>query len=223
MEPAQRRHPGHHVVLGDAERVLERPRRPGRHDVVVVLQPRPRRGRRRRAAALDQVHDEHRVHRALDGDAAGLALALAGVPVAERQQRARHVDAEVAGGPRAHLRGVHVPAERVGHQRGAHLAACAGATPTVPCIGDIGRSAVKSDFARGEPAQLLVPVELPDPHDFLERLVEQRGQVRPGQRAEQRHRGRRRPVARGRSWTRSAPRRCRPARPPRSRTARSAG
>ena len=65
--------------------------------------------------------DDHGVHRALHRDPAGLALALPGVAVAEGEQRARHVDAEVAGHPGAHLRGVHVAAARVGDQDAAHL------------------------------------------------------------------------------------------------------
>ena len=89
---------------------------------------RPPRSRRRaraaatRRAALDQL-DDQRVHRALDGHAAGLALALAVVPVADGEQRALDVHAQVDRRPGAHLRGVHVAAERVGHQRVAHLAA----------------------------------------------------------------------------------------------------
>src|SRR6266516_4366316 len=66
------------------------PGRAGGHDVGVGLDPRPGRG-----DALEQLDDQDRVHRALDRDAAGLALALAGVAVAERQQRALDVDAEV--------------------------------------------------------------------------------------------------------------------------------
>ena len=87
----------------------------------VVLDPRP--GGR---AALDQLDDQRRGHGALDRGAAGLALALAVVAVADREHRALDVDAEVAGGAGPHLRGVHVAAEALGHQRAAHLAAGRG-------------------------------------------------------------------------------------------------
>jgi hypothetical protein len=90
-------------------------------------------------AALDQLDDQRRRHGALDGGAAGLALALPVVAVADREQRALDVDAEEAGGARPHLRGVHVAAEPLGHQRAAHLSP-GGATPTVPSIGSTGSS-----------------------------------------------------------------------------------
>ncbi len=61
------------------------------------------------------------VHGALDRDPARLALALPGVPVAEREQRALDVDAQIAGDSGPHLRSVHVAAVRVRHQGTAHL------------------------------------------------------------------------------------------------------
>ena len=84
-----------------------------------VSKPRPG-----RAAALDQLDDRGDVHRAFDRGAAGFALALPVVPVAEREQCAFDVDPQIAGCARNHLGGVHVAAERIGHQRTAHFAAC---------------------------------------------------------------------------------------------------
>src|SRR4051812_18414527 len=102
--------------LPDPPRVLQRPARPHGHPVRVVLDPRPE-----RRSTLDQVDDQRRRHGTLDGGAAGLALALPVVPVADREQRALDVDAQEAGGAGPHLRGVHVSAEPVGDQRAAHL------------------------------------------------------------------------------------------------------
>jgi hypothetical protein len=82
----------------------------------VVLDARP--GRR---PALDELDEQRGGHRALDSGPAGLTLALAVVPVADGEQRPLDVDAEVAGGAGPHLRGVHVAAEAVRHERAAHL------------------------------------------------------------------------------------------------------
>src|SRR4051794_2949612 len=108
--------PVHELGLADPPGVLQRPAGADGHPVRVVLEPRP--GGR---PALDQLDDQRRRHRTLDGGAAGLALALPVMPVADREQRALDVDAEEAGRARPHLGGVHVAAEALGHQRAAHL------------------------------------------------------------------------------------------------------
>ena len=60
-------------------------------------------------------------HRALNGRAARLALALPVVPVADREHRPLDVDAEEDGRAGPHLRSVHVAAEPVGYQGRTHL------------------------------------------------------------------------------------------------------
>ena len=155
----------------------------------VGLQPRPR-----ARHALDQIDDDHRVHRALDGHSARLALALPGVAVAQRQQRAGHVHPEVAGYPGAHLGGVHVAAVRVGHQRRTHLQVRrSDADGTVHRVHrQVHREVAE---AGGEPAHPLAAVQLPDPHHLGQRVLQGRRQVGGGQRAELGYRRRRRPVA----------------------------
>src|SRR5690349_5536797 len=106
--------PAHQLDLADPPGVLQRPAGADGHPVGVVLEARPGGG-----AALDQLDDQRRRHGALDGGAAGLALALAVVAVADGEQRALDVDAQEARRPGAHLRGVHVAAEPLGHQRAA--------------------------------------------------------------------------------------------------------
>ena len=146
------------------------------------------------APALHQVDDQRDVHRALDGRAAALALALPVVPVADGEQRARHVDAQVAGGARAHLRGVHVAAERVGHEARAHLAARRGHADRAQHRGDRQVEAeVLGLVAHGACG----PVELVDPGALGQGLLQERRAVGAGERAEERDRGGRRPVARG--------------------------
>src|SRR6185437_206225 len=117
VQPVQVAQPADHARLADPPGVLQRSARAHHHEVVVGLEPRPG-----RPAALDQVHDEADVHRALHRGPAGLALALPVVAVADGEQRARHVDPQVAAGAGAHLGGIHVPAEGVRDQRGPHLA-----------------------------------------------------------------------------------------------------
>ena len=56
---------------------------PADHDVLVVLEPRPV-----DTGVLDQVDAQHHVHRRLQPGAVDLALALAGVTVAEVEVRA---------------------------------------------------------------------------------------------------------------------------------------
>ena len=85
----------------------------------VGLQPRPG-----RAAALDQLDDRGDVHRAFDRGAARFAFALPVVPVTQGEQRPFDVDPQIARCARGHFGRVHVAAERIGHQRTAHFAAC---------------------------------------------------------------------------------------------------
>src|SRR4029453_3373163 len=108
----------HEIPLRDAEGVFERPGRTRRHDVLVVLQAWPR-----GEASLDELDDQDRVNRGLDGDAAGLTLTLTAVAVAKGEERTIDVHPEVAGRAGPHLGCVHVAAVRVGHQRRAYLAA----------------------------------------------------------------------------------------------------
>ena len=148
------------------------------------------------ASALHEVDRDHRVHRRLDRDAARLSLALPAVPVADREQRSLDVHPEVARGPRAHLRGVHVPAVRVGDERGTRF---------------------EGSRARRRPSRASVPAAAP--RRARPRSPDRSRSVRPGpprrsrrapgadraaswsaasssQRSEERHRARRRPVAR---------------------------
>src|SRR3954453_18113911 len=103
VQPVQLAEPVHQRGLADPPGVLQRPAGPDGHPVGVVLQPGP--GRR---PALDQLDEQRRRHRALDGGAAGLTLALPVVPVADREQGTLDVDPEEARRARSHLRGVHV-------------------------------------------------------------------------------------------------------------------
>ena len=168
----------------------------GRADPAVMmcevrLQPGP--GAR---PALDQVDRQHGVHGALHRHPAGLALALPGVAVAEREQRALHVDPEVAGDPGPHLGGVHVAAERVGHQGAAHLQV--GRRDPDRAVHGVHRQVHRVvALPGGEPAGAARAVELPHPDQFRQRLVQQRGGVGGRQRAEQRHGGGRAPVPGG--------------------------
>ena len=100
----------------DPEGILEWPVRTGDHDELVVFESWPG-----AVLALDHVDGEERVHRTLDSHAADLAFAHRVVAVANREQRAVDVDAEVDGGPGAGLGGVHVAAERLGHEHVARL------------------------------------------------------------------------------------------------------
>ena len=97
--------------MGDSEGVLERSIRAGDHDRLVVLEPRPF-----AVDALDELDRQERVHGALHGDAADLALAHGVVPVADREERALDVDAEVNRGPGSRFGRVHVPAKGLRHQ-----------------------------------------------------------------------------------------------------------
>ena len=74
-----------------------------------------------------------------------------------------------------------------------------------------------------EAAQPVGPVELPDPHHLGQRVLQRRGGVGGGERAEQRHGRGRRPVPGRLDRRRSGPRACRRARRPPRRTGRSAG
>ena len=192
MQGAQ---PGDHLLLPDPPRVLERARRAHGDELVVALQPGPRGGRRR--AGLHELDDECDVHGALDGGPARLALALAVVPVADREDRARLVHRQVAGDAGAHLRGVHVPAERVGGQRGADLPVGRRDADRAEHRRDrqVDREVAALGDERDGAAR---PVELVDPGQLGQRVVQQRRPVGPGQAAEERHEGGGAPVARGR-------------------------
>jgi hypothetical protein len=89
--------------------------------VCVVLDPWPA-GR----AAFNEIDNESSGHRALYGRAAGLALALPVVPVADREHRPLDVDAEEDGRAGMHLRSVHIAAEPVRHEGGTHLSSGRG-------------------------------------------------------------------------------------------------
>ena len=71
----------------------------------------------------------------------------------------------------------------------------AGATPTVPSIGATGSSEPQVAPVRLEQDRVPHPVELVDPGQLGQRLLQQRGPVGAGERAEERDRGRRAPVA----------------------------
>ena len=60
----------------------------GRLDPIAISSRRPP-AAARPGGALDQADDQRVVHRAFDGCAARLALALPVVPIADREQRAR--------------------------------------------------------------------------------------------------------------------------------------
>ena len=72
---------------------------------------KPREGQ---AGALDQVESERHAHRALDGGAADLAVALRGVGIANREQRAGDLDREIERGPGGEVADVHVAADPPG-------------------------------------------------------------------------------------------------------------
>ena len=135
-----------------------------------------------------------RGHRALDRRAAGLALALAVVAVADGEHRALDVDAEEDRRPGAHLRGVHVAAEAVGHQRGAHLAAGRGDADGAEHRLDRQLDAVVA-VPGGEGHGVAVAVELVDPGGVRQRVLEGDDAVGAGHAAEERDRGRGAPVA----------------------------
>src|SRR6266480_3573524 len=97
VQPVQVAQPADHARLADPPGVLQWPARPHHHEVVVGLDPRPR-----RPSALDQVHDETDVHRALYRGPARFALTLPVVTVADGEQRAGHVDPQVTAGAGAH-------------------------------------------------------------------------------------------------------------------------
>src|ERR1700730_12262893 len=90
-ESVVRDEPLDEIGLRDAEGVLQWARGPGGHDVRVGFETPPR-----ARVALDQCYRDDGVHGALDGDAARLALALAGVAVADGTKRALDVDSEKA-------------------------------------------------------------------------------------------------------------------------------
>ena len=60
---------------------------------------------------LDQVERQHDVHRALDRRAADLAVALRGMRVADRKQRARHLDRQIERGAGGEVADVEIAAD----------------------------------------------------------------------------------------------------------------
>ena len=188
MQAVELAEPAHELDLADPPGVLERAAGPHGHPVGVVLQPRPR-GR----AALDQLDDQRRRHRALDGGAAGLALPLPVVAVPHREQRALDVDTEEAGGAGPHLGGVHVAAEALGHQRAAHLTSGRGDADGAEHRLD---REVDPQVAvlRGEGHGVLRPVQLVDPGRVRQRVLQGGDPVGAGQPAEERDRRRGAPV-----------------------------
>jgi NTP pyrophosphatase (non-canonical NTP hydrolase) len=124
---------------------------------------------------------------------AGFAFALAGVPVAERHQRPFDVDAEVTRHPGAKFGGVHVAAEGVRHQRAADLQ-IGGGHPEGPVHGVHRQIHVIARPAGLKTTRPGRSIELPNPHDLGERVVQHGGVAGPGERPEQRHGGGRSPV-----------------------------
>ena len=175
----------------DAPGVLHRPARAHGHPVRLVLEPWPARG-----VALDQLHDEGGGHRALDRRTARLTLALAVVTVADGEHRALDVDAEEDRRPGSHLRGVHVAAEAVWHQRGAHLTSGRGDADGAEHRLDRKLDAVVAE-PRREGHGVAVAVELVDPSGVGKRVLERDDAVGAGHAAEEGDGGRCSPVAGG--------------------------
>ena len=103
--------------MGDPEGVLQRPVRTRDHDRHVVFQAGPV-----AVDAFDEVYRQKRVRGALHGHAADLTLAHRVMTIAYREQRARHIDPEIDRRACLGLWGVHVAAERLGHQHVAGFA-----------------------------------------------------------------------------------------------------
>ena len=191
MQAVELAEPVHQLGLRDPPGVLERSAGADRHPVRVVLDPRP--GRR---TALDQLDDQGGGHGALDRGAAGLALALPVVPVADREQRALDVDTEVDGGSGTHLRGVHVAAEAVGDQRAAHLPAGRGDPDGAEhrlqrqVDLEVAEAGIEGDGAAG-------PVQLVDVGRVGQRVLQRHDPVGAGHPAEERDVRRCAPVAGG--------------------------
>jgi hypothetical protein len=143
--------------------------------------------------ALDQLDDQSRRHGALDRCAAGLALALPVVAVTDGEQRTLDVHPEETGRAGAHLRGVHVPAEALGHQGTAHLAAGRGDTDGAEHRLDREvdpQVAVLRREGDGVPRS----VQLVDPGGVRQRVLEHGDPVGAGQPTEERDGRRRAPV-----------------------------
>ena len=191
MQAVELADPAHELGVADPPGVLHRAAGADGHPVRVVLDPRPG-----RAATLDELDDERGGHRALDRGAAGLALALAVVPVADGEQRPLDVDVEENRCPGSHLRGVHVAAEAVRHQRGPHLVA--GRCDTDGAEHRLDRQL--DDVVAvpgGERHGVAGPVELVDPRRVRQRVLQRHGAVGARHATEERDRRRRAPVAGG--------------------------
>src|SRR5665811_2032849 len=78
--------------LRDPPRVLHRAGRTNDHPIVISLESGPQRG-----LTLNQIHNDVRIHRALDRGAAGFPFALAIVSIPDREQGPLDVDAQVRG------------------------------------------------------------------------------------------------------------------------------
>ncbi len=147
------------------------------------------------SAALDEIDDQHGVHRGLDRDAAGLALALPAMAVPEREEGAVDVHAEVAGRAGPHLGRVHVAAVRVGHERRARLAAGRRHAdgPVHRVEREVGREVAGPGLEVDEAVRA---VDVVAPHELRERILQGDGPRRGRQRPEQRERRRDGPVPR---------------------------
>ena len=147
--------------------------------------------------ALEQVHHQDRVHRALDRDPARLALTLAGVPVAEGEQCAGDVDAEVAGNARRASRAC--PCCRRTRRAPARCAPPGSRALPRPCRAS-GPSAGPPRTSCRRALNRQVRAAVSSCHSQTTSGsggLQQRGQVRAGERAEQRHGGRCGPVPAG--------------------------
>ena len=158
--------------------------------MAVVLDPGPAGG-----AALDELDDQRGGHGPLHGCAAGFPLALPVVPVADGEHRAFDIDTEEDGGAGTHLRGVHVAAEAVGHQRGAHLPAGRSHADGAEHRLD-GELDAMVAVPRRERDRVAVSVELVDPGGVRQRVLQGDHAVGAGHPAEERDGGRGGPVAR---------------------------
>src|SRR3954447_1911345 len=111
MQAVQLADPVHELGVPDPPGVLHRSAGADGHPVRVVLDPRPT-----GPVSLDELHDDRCGYGTLDGCSARFSLALAVVPVADREERSLDIDTEERRRTSAHLGTVHVAAETVRHQ-----------------------------------------------------------------------------------------------------------
>ena len=192
VEAVELLEPAHHLDVADAPGVLEGPSRADRHPVGVALQSWPR-----RRPALDEVHDDRRVHGPFHRGAAGFALTLAVVPVPEREERTFDVDPQIDGGPGANLGRVHVAAKSLRHERGAHLARWRRDPDRAQhrLNGQVDRQ-VRETSVEGHGVARTIQVV--DPRGVRKRIVQHRGHARRSESPKERNRRRYSPVARRR-------------------------